>query len=272
MSTTQEHSVSPVKRGEVRLHLEHAPVTETSLGFYFQKIEGWHVLHQGILWHKFRAKYPELEILPTLLDAAPQQRIQIDLNSPNLRTGFANSDKTQLVQIQDGLLLHNWRKTPDSPDYRRYEESRSFLQQDWTEFRKYLTDNSLKAPEVTRCEMSYFNHLVRSEDWNDFSDLAEIFAPWKGLPPKTTYGIIQSAAIVVMYQMESGNVNVAIQPGIRANDGKEIVQFTLSSVVIPKSSEDAELFRCLDECHGNAQRAFQDFTTAQAREKWREKK
>ena len=73
----------------------------------------------------------------------------------------------------------------------------------------------------------------------------------------------------VAYRVDKGIVNVAVQPGIRSNDGKEVIQLTLSSSVAPNNSEDEELFRTLDECHENAARAFVDFTTDKVRERWK---
>jgi uncharacterized protein (TIGR04255 family) len=268
MNMTQEHSLSPRKQGRVDLELVNPPVVESSVGFHFQKIERWHLLHQGLLWGRFRSKYPKLEILPTVLEPSPQQRIQLDLNSPILRTGFVDSTRTQLVQIQDGLFLHNWRKSVELPGYKRFDTIREFLRQDWETFRTYLQEESLKDPEVSRCEMSYFNHLVRNEDWNDFSDLAKTFRLWNGIPEQGSYGNVQMAAFNVLYQLDTGSVGVLVQPGIRSSDGKEIIQFTLTSSSQPKSSSEEELFRCLDECHENAQRAFVDFTTERARERW----
>jgi uncharacterized protein (TIGR04255 family) len=269
MNTTQEHLVSPHKQGQVRLHFENPPVTETSIGFYFQRIEGWNVLHQGVLWDKFRAKYPVLEVLPPILDVAPQTKFHLDLSSPIMRTGFSNHEKTQLVQIQDGLLLHNWRKTTESPEYHRYEEVRQRLREDWSIFLSYLRQTSLKDPVVSRCEVSYFNNFVRNEDWKDFSELSDIFTVWKGLP-QDSYGTVQMAGFNVFYQLDSGIANIAVQPAIRSNDGKEIIQFTLTSSAPPRISEEEELFRCLDECHENARRVFVDFTTEKARERWKQ--
>jgi uncharacterized protein (TIGR04255 family) len=270
VSTTQEHPVSPHKQGQANLQLENPPVVETSVGFHFAKLEGWHLLRQGLLWGKFRPEYPELEILPMIVQAATPQTFQFDMNSPVMRTGFTDKSRTQLVQIQDGLLLHNWRKTNESPQYKRYDAIRSRLRSDWATFRAYLHEESLKDPVVLRCEMSYFNHLVRNEDWKDFADLSDTFTVWKGLPESSSYGTAQVAAFNVMHQLDSGTVNVIAQPGIRPSDGKEVIQFSLTSSVKPKSSDDEELFRCLDECHENARRAFFDFTTDKARNRWRE--
>jgi hypothetical protein len=117
--------------------------------------------------------------------------------------------------------------------------------------------------------MGYFNHLIRNEDWEDFSDLPKIFSVWRGVPHSSVKGKLQMASFVVSYRLEKGVVNVAVQPGVRSTDGKEILQFTLSSSVMPNGSGEEELFRCLDECHENAARAFLESTTEQARERWK---
>jgi uncharacterized protein (TIGR04255 family) len=265
----QKHSVSVGNREQARVELANPPVGETSVGFYFQRIEGWNPVHQGALWEKFRAKYPELEIFPPVVDVAPQPKVVFDFASFLVRTCFVDKTKTQLVQIQDGLVLHNWRKTIDTPEYQPYETTRLLLREDWHNFQSYLRERSFKSPTVTRCEMGYFNHLVRNEEWEDFSDLPNIFTVWRGVPQSPAGGKLQMASFVVSYRLEKGTVNIAVQPGVRSTDGKEIILFTLSSSVVPNSSDEQELFRCLDECHENAARAFIEFTTEHARERWK---
>ena len=259
------------KRGKVALNLEDPPVVETSIGFYFNRIEGWNLLHQGVLGEKYRSKYPDVEILPTVFDPTQQQKFQLDLNAPVLRTGFSDPTKTQLVQVQDGLLLHNWRKTPEGPKYRKYETIRAFLQEDWNTFRLFLEERKLKGPTVTRCEVSYFNHIVRSEGWRDFSDLPKTFTVWKEFPLSTSGGVVQMAAFAVIVKLDDGTVNFGAQPAIRASDGKEIIQFSLTASAQPASSTDHDLFECLDVCHENVCRVFLDFTTEKARERWRQR-
>lgn len=260
------------QQGQVEMEFGNPPVAETSIGFYFQRIEGWNPIHQGALWEKFRAKYPALEILPPVVDAAPEPKITVGFASFLVRTCFVDSTKTQLVQIQDGLLLHNWRKTAEVPEYQRYETMRSQLRDDWKTLKGYLGERSLKSPTVIRCQMDYFNHLVRGEEWQDFSDLPKTFTAWRGLPQSAASSKLQMASFSVSYGVERGTINIVVQPAIRTSDGKEIIQFTLSSSVVPTNSEDEELFTCLDECHSNAARAFIDFTTDEARERWRQRK
>jgi len=265
--------VSVTKRqGQAHVEFGNPPVAETAVGFYFERIDGWNVLHHGALWERFRAKYPDCEFLPTLLESTSSQpSTLLDVQSFPLRVGFVDKTKTQLVQTQNGLLLHNWRKAAGATEYPRYEAIQSQLREDWRTLKAYLGEHSLKLPTVTRCEMDYFNHLVRGEEWQDFSDLPKTFTVWRGID-RSASGNLETASFSLSYRLDKGTVNAVAQPAIRTSDGKELIQFTLSSSAVPANSQDDELFACLDECHNNAARAFIDFTTDEARERWKQNK
>lgn len=273
MTTTQEHAVVPSER-QPQAHVEFGkpPVAETSVGFFFQKIDGWNVLHHGALWERFRSRYPDCEFLPTLMDAPPPPGLFQDVSSLPIRVAFVDSTKTKLVQMQNGLLLHNWRKTAHIVEYQRYDAVKSEFRDDWNTLREYLREMSFKEPLVTRCQMDYFNHLVRGEEWQDFSDLPKIFTVWRGLKQSTISGKLQMASFSTSYRLGTGTVNAMVQPAVRSFDGKEVLQFTLSSSVSPTNPTDEGLFACLDECHANAALALLDFTTDEARERWKQKK
>lgn len=275
MTTIQERALASMnQQPQFRIDFRNPPVAEVAAGFYFQKIDGWNVLHQGALWERFQDRYPESEFFAPIVDA-PKMAIQVNIAeniaSLPIRVGFVDRTKTQLVQTQDGLLIHNWRKTPDRTEYQRYESIRSHLGEDWRTFKSYLRDKSLKTPTVTRCQIDYYNHLVRGEVWQDLSELPNIFAAWRGLQQPGKDSKLQAASFSVSYALARGTINIIVQPAIRTIDGKELIQFTLSSSIPPTSSADDELFSRLDECHDNAARAFVDFTTDEARERWNQK-
>lgn len=264
------------RRNEARMDFGAPPIIETSLGFYFRKIEGWNVLHQGVLWERFRNRYPVSEMLAPIMSISPQPSTKlIEVFGIPARTGFTDPTKTELVQMQDGFaqqdgfFLHNWRKLSYNNEYPHYETVNQRLQEDWAELRSYLTERSFEQLSVTRCQIDYFNQLVRGEDWQGFAELPHFFTVWSGFDsPKSGAGDIQTVSFSFAYRLGKGTVNVTVQPGIRGNDGKEIIQFTLASSAPPRSSGDQDLFACLDECHDNAVTAFLNFTTEHARERW----
>jgi uncharacterized protein (TIGR04255 family) len=158
---------------------ERPPVVETSLGFYFSPLSGWSFVHVGALWEQFKAKYPKAEYRPPInFPSDPQKlitEILADVGRIPFRTCFVDNSNTQLVQVQNGCFFHNWRKTPDTPQYQHYDTVRPFFQKDWDIFRKFLATNALPVPEVSRCEVTYFNHLARGEDWQNISDFSGMF-------------------------------------------------------------------------------------------------
>ena len=217
------------QQGQSGIELGNPPVAETAIGFYFQRIEGWNYLASRCTVGEVSAQVSRLRISPDASrPAPPQQSIMLDLPSLPVRVGFVDKTKSQLVQTQNGLLIHNWRKTADVPDYQRYKTVRSQLREDWSTLKSYLRERSLKDPTVTRCQMDYFNHLIRGEEWQDFSDLPKTFTVWRGLQHSGDGGKLQMASFAVSYGVERGTVNIVVQPAIRTNDGKEIIQFTLS--------------------------------------------
>jgi uncharacterized protein (TIGR04255 family) len=125
MNRTQERSVSDGGQTS-SVTFRNPPVAETSVGFYFARIEGWNPIHQGALWERYRQRYPELEVFPPVPIGNPESQrpeVQFDFLKFRVRTCFVNSAKTQLVQIQDGIFFHNWRKTPDAP---LYQDTKAF--------------------------------------------------------------------------------------------------------------------------------------------------
>src|SRR6266700_421163 len=126
MTTAHDHAVSSSdQQGQFRIEFGNPPVAETAIGFYFPRIEGWNFLHHGALCERLRPRYPDYEFLPPLLEAPLQQNVMLDLSSLPIRVGLVDRTKSQLVQTQNGLLIHNWRKTADVPEYQRYETGRS---------------------------------------------------------------------------------------------------------------------------------------------------
>jgi uncharacterized protein (TIGR04255 family) len=257
------------------MDLEKPPVIETSLGCFFSRIEGWNVLHFGALWDRFREKYPLAEFPPPILPMLePPIRIQWspgDVLIP-IRSLFTDASKTQLVQLQADLFLHNWRKTDKTPNYEHYDRILPLFKEDWATFSSFLEEQSLRRPTISRCEMTYFNHIVRGEHWQDYADFPRLFRAWRGFEKDSVFGNIELAAFNVVQAIGRGKVTMVVSPGVRTLDGKEILQMNVTATRVPDGSEDKDLFAGLDDCHEIALKAFNSFVTEEALQKWESKK
>ncbi|MGH9681686.1 MAG: hypothetical protein ACRD4Y_17200, partial [Candidatus Acidiferrales bacterium] len=141
--------------------------------------------------------------------------------------------------------------------------------EDWRRFSSFLGEQGLKRPAISRCEMSYFNHLVRGADWNDYSDVPDIFPVWNAGTLKGPANKPSTVAFSMSHSISEGSVSFAVQPGVREADGKEIIQLTVTASTYPSNQEDAELFDCLNLCHENAVNGFISFTTDKMHKTWK---
>jgi uncharacterized protein (TIGR04255 family) len=259
------------------MDLRKPPVVETSLGCFFSEISGWNILHFGALWQKFRAKYPNVEFPPPVIQT-PTLEAPITVSwTPGdqlipIRALFTDQQKTQLVQIQmhpqTNLFLHNWRKRDEHPTYEHYDHIMPLFKEDWEVFTSFLKEQKLTRPKFMRCEMTYFNHIVRGEHWAAYEDLPKLFRVWRGFGANSVFKNIEQAAFNVVQSIGKGKVNVVVSPGVRLADGKEILQMTVTATRVTEGSEDKDLFDGLNECHDISLKAFREFVTDETLKGW----
>lgn len=247
------------------------PVVETSLGILFSPLPEWSIVHYGALWEKFKRTYPKPEYRPFIQpvgEPIPSPQVFADSSKLPIRVCFVEPSNTQLVQIQNGYFLHNWRKTDETPQYQHYANIRPIFVQDWQVFRRFLEESSLQAPDITRCDVTYFNHLVRGEDWEEFAELERIFPAWNGVEAVDPLSKTKMVNFSVWYEQPKGMLQLSVLPGVRQTDGKEVLQFVVTAWAKPNASDDASLFECLDSCHENAVLGFLKFTSEKIQQKW----
>lgn len=246
------------------------PVVETSLGFHFSPLPGWNFVHVGALWQEFKDKYPRPEYLPPI-NLPPDPRTLVteiftDVGKIPFRTCFIDNSNAQLVQVQNCCFLHNWRKTLDTPDYQHFDVIRPIFKNDWEIFCAFLDNNGLPRPDVTRCEVTYFNHLVRGEDWQHISEFSAIF-PSLRVTDDGMLSNIDTANIIVCYNVDGGKLQVSVSPGVRQNDGKEVIVLTVTGSSAATGSSE-QLFQFLDVCHRIAVVGFVKLTSERLQARW----
>jgi uncharacterized protein (TIGR04255 family) len=229
-------------------------------------------VHFGALWEKLKDKYPKAEYKPPIqIPVEPKQlilEILSDVGKFPVRMCFVDNSSTQLVQVQNGYFLHNWRKTSETTQYRHYENIRPIFLEDWGTFCRFLDSNSLQRPNVARCEITYFNHLVRGEDWQAITELPRMLPIWRVSETDEPLSKIEMVSLSVWYEHSGGKVQVGVLPGVRQSDGKEIIQLTVTASATPSGSTSDELFRCLDVCHRSAVLGFVKVTSEELQKRW----
>jgi uncharacterized protein (TIGR04255 family) len=258
----------PTKRA-TRPEFERPPVVETSMGFFFSAIPQWSMRHTWLLWDRFRSEYPEPEFMVPLGEVELKLAGPQDLSHLPLRVWYQNRSRSKLLQVQNNLFLRNWRKTSESHSYEHYDACAPEYRVDWSKFLDFLASESLPRPQVNRCEITYFNHLVRGEDWSDISELSNLYRSWVSVRSEYPLSNPKMINISASYGLSDDTLlQITSQGAVRHSDGKEIIQLSVTATAPPKGQEDAQLFERLDNCHEAAVEGFLVFTTEAMHRRW----
>jgi uncharacterized protein (TIGR04255 family) len=149
---------------------ESPPVVETVLSVQFEPLVAVRTAHLGLLWEKFRAKFPKVEERPPLdpvfeqFPEVARPRLGLQLQAldrlPVSRLWFVTDQGNEMIQVQPDRFIRNWRKEGQGEQYPRYEAGKKLFERDFGVFQEFLTDNRLGSPQVNQCEVTYVNHIT----------------------------------------------------------------------------------------------------------------
>lgn len=253
------------------------PVIETLLGVQFSPLAGFSITHFGLYWSRVRGKYPVQETKPPLAPvleeeqrsvAGPAFGLQL-VSEPEARCWLIDASATQLVQIQRDRFIRNWRKVRDSDRYPRYETLKPLFIEDWGQFVDFLRQEGFGAPEINQCEVTYINHIEVGAGWETFGQVDRVVSlvttgSQRFLPEP------EMLTLEARYPMPGGGrLRVTMQPAIRRQDAKEVLQLTLTARGRPRLPELGASLEWFDLGHEWIVRGFTDLTTAAMHKTWR---
>jgi len=253
---------------------ENPPVVETVLGVFFSPLHGYGALHQGVFWHRVRTRYPRYELMSPIgeleVRLGPQglQSFQ-GLQPFPIRSLLIDESNAQLVQLQANGFLRNWRKVPGVPGYIHYDVMRPSFERDWIEFLNFLGDERLASPEVFEAQVTYINQFVRGFEWETYDDFRRILTEWIPFHRSDIISNLKLMSFHEAYQLKdgSGRLELVAQPAIR-QDGKEILQLTITAAGKPRSNSTEDLMAWLDSGHAAVVGTFVEATSQEAHKIW----
>jgi uncharacterized protein (TIGR04255 family) len=261
---------------------ENPPVIETALGVRFAPLDRWSIPYFGLFWNTIKGRYPYAEVNPPL---APDPEIETGaplfgkpdfprleiVSSPPVRCWFLNESKTELIQLQNDRLIHNWRKVSGSEPYPHHETTRPAFERDWKVFCEFLSSQDLGTPSVKQCEVTYVNHIDRGQGWESFNDLPKVFPCWAGATSSGFLPSPESVSFQTSYLMPEGKgrLHIVLVHAIRQSDAKETLQLTLLARGNPVSGALPNLLEWLDAGREWIVRGFTDFTSENMHRIWR---
>lgn len=259
---------------------DNPPVVETVLSVQFDPIPNLRTAHLGLLWDSFRNAYPNTEEkLP--LDPAIEQfpDVPATISGVNIQTGdaapvprlwFVSPSAHELIQIQNGRFIRNWRKQGGGDQYPRYERKiRPNFDRDFQRFLDFLVASGLGQPRVTQCEVTYVNHVIAGEGWESFTEAEKVFAFWRqpvAVPP----GLAEDFRVHARFPIPGpdgspvGRLHADVMPAVRVADQRKMFVFQLTARGM--EGEGTDFF---DRGRAWIVKAFKALTTPHMHEIWR---
>ena len=245
------------------------PVTEVVCGVLFKPLEAFRLPHLGLFWQKIKPDFPtcqEVAPLMPLIEGfgeGPENLLQLN-EMPLPRVWFVHRDDVAIVQVQRDRFLHNWKKSKPTDSYIRYPTVLDFFKQRLASFESFLEENSLGTLDPLQYEMTYVNHILQGEGWNDASDLGKVFRDhqWNGEENRFLPGIehlnIRTSFVL---PNRAGRLHVSIRDGKRSNDLKPLILFELTVRGFPADNSRTAMWAWFGVAHEWIVRGFTDLTT-----------
>lgn len=259
---------------------ERPPINEVAIGVQFDPIPAFQAVHFGAFWERIRGRYPFTEDMPPLpvssSDGAiptPIPNIMLQLRQGNSlpRVWYLTDDKRQLVQLQQGRFIRNWRKLEEGDVYPRYGFLWAEFQREWHEFLRFARESGLGEANINHCELTYIDHVddVNPEKVGNLSSLLSYLNIPKGdfLPDPV------ESFFNLGYQLPgtSGRLRVEICPAFRARDLRTILSMTFTAQGPPGNSSAEAVAQWFDVAHEWINRTFDEITDPKMHEAWRRK-
>ncbi|MCR4315584.1 MAG: TIGR04255 family protein [Planctomycetes bacterium] len=261
---------------------ENYPLVETILGFQFEPVQEFRSAHHGLFWeHIGRDKWPicnekqaslpqrEMFSEPPWLSSILSLQVS---QKPEVRTLFFSSEKDRAIQIQNGQLLYNWRKT-SGPVYPRFEKLKSeFMGFVDSLFEFFKVENFIT--KITQWEFSYVNHVEKGTAWKDKTGWGNVFGHMSGLTEVSDDVAIDGVASEWHYEIkpEIGRVHASIRNGKIGDteSAKEVLLLHLTgrgslNLDVEKRSD---LLKSLELGHDAVVKVFKKLATTKALKEW----
>jgi uncharacterized protein (TIGR04255 family) len=258
------------------------PVTEVILGVQFNNIAGFLTPHLGLVWERFKARFPKVEEYPPIpptyetfgshAQFAPNITVQFTpVELP--RVFFINESNTELLQVQRDRFLHNWRKVGAGDKYPRFERMIETFELGLTSFIDVITTEKLGAFTPNQCEVTYINQIPVAEDREGLTELIERVFP-NQLANTTLDGLgrPEDFRFLVRYVIRHkdspiGRLLVSADPARRA-DGVTILQLTLTARGKPFTPDISGAIDFLECGRLHVVRSFAKLTSSSMHEMW----
>jgi len=253
------------------------PVVETAIGVQFQALKLFRNVHLWEFWFGIRDEYPETqdqepldqktELFGDDIQRGPQLP-QIQYRAHASRLQACKEDRHEMVQIQNGRFVFNWRRL-EGGKYPRWTRTSAEFWVKYRLFTEYIGEKKLGDIIPNQWEVTYVNHLMQGQDWQTEADWPELLPGILGESGRVTSGTLEAVDYTTQFALKDGRSRLHIEvkkAALAKNPEQELLVLTLTA----RGGIASE--RTLEDCLLDGRRAivtsFTEITGDAAHERW----
>lgn len=264
------------------------PVIEVSLSVQFQALQEYSVVHLGLLWQQFRSRFPKTEqhsSLPHTVERRGARNIsqhpQFSISSADVvetpRLWMISDSLCELIQVQPDRFIRNWRGYHDkSAKYPSYDSQiRSAFRSDYVEFCSFVEEQGWGKLVVDQCEVTYVNHILGNDVWQQHSHASRVFKVWADHYPSLGGSEPEVVSARVRHELSDeegkflGRLYVDFDSGFLKSQGEPpLFLMKLMARGQPFGDGVDGVMGFLDFGHETIVKSFAELTTARMHEAW----
>jgi uncharacterized protein (TIGR04255 family) len=253
---------------------------EVAMSVQFDELADFRPAHFGLLWERWRGRYPRIEHKPPLpsvvelFGVSGTRRAEVVVAESGFPVGrhwFLSEDGQELVQVQPDKFVLNWRKVAKETSYPRYDVLRGLFIEELTTFLQFVEDEGIGEFNPTQAELTYVNHIPVQGALG--SEITRIIAPWSGRATDLFLPDLEDCRLQWQYKFQEdgkpiGRLHVQIQSVIRAADKRRLLTLQLTGRGAPIGKGEKGVLELTDRAHEWIVRGFTSLTTTDAHTLW----
>lgn len=221
------------------------PIVEVALSVQFEQLAALRSAQIGLLWQRFRDRFPKIEEHAPLKPfierfgiTEPQPtnvRVELTNEPPVHRSWFINEEGSQLIQVQQDRFIHNWRKIGHGDQYPRYEKVKEAFRNELKEFERFCHEEDIGDLLPNQCEITYVNHIVAGKGWEHHCDLDKVLTFSSSEYSNSFLPNLEDARLSYRYKMSDtdgaprGRLHVSVESALRREDNRPMFLLNLVS-------------------------------------------
>lgn len=263
---------------------DNPPVVEVALSVQFESLTELRTPQLGLLWSKFRGRFPKLEEQAPLApmrerfgvagERKPRVQFEVLREAPVPRCWFLTDDGTELIQVQQDRFVRNWRKVGESGDYPRFDYIRSTFRKDFEEFERFARDEQIGEPHANQCEVTYVNHILAGSGSDNERDPSKILTVFETKYSEEFLPSLEEGRVSGAYVIPGtdgtplGRLRFSIEPAFRHSDGQQILVLNLVARGQPDGKGMDGIMNFFDTGREWIVRGFAAITTPEMHKIW----